>query len=163
MLRLTEDCPKASTSTHIFRRNPDITTSFDLISLPLLAQSANWLGEVARELDLREAMESMKRTLPSIESVPLVEFRERIDQLPYSKYRRIEGYLLTFVLYLVLLCTLAIATKFIIRIIRKCNTCYFSSRDPNTSEPTAPTTRANSDVTDSSLPSYVRKNVLLLH
>ena len=118
------------------------------------------MGEVAKELDLREAMESMKRTLPSIASVPLVEFRERVDQLPYSRYRKVEGYLLTGVLYLVLLVTLLVCIMFMVKVIKF---RYKSNREPTeNSTATAPTTRANSTTADSSLPMYVPKNVFNL-
>ena len=53
LLRLTADCPKASTPEHLFVRTLEfLLGSQELISLPLLTQSQDWLGEVDLELDL---------------------------------------------------------------------------------------------------------------
>ena len=62
LLRLTEACPKASTSEFLFVRTPDLVEFHELITLPLLSQAKEWLGEVSRELDLTAVMKSMDDT-----------------------------------------------------------------------------------------------------
>ena len=141
MLQLTEECPKASTAYHLFQRTPNMVGYYDLVTLPLLSQSSKWIGEVAEELDLQEAMESMGLTLTGLESVPLSEFRERIRTLPMRKYRRVERHLLSGVLYFVLTGVLLGGIILVYQIVRKRRRLFFRSNTNPSSQATAPTAR----------------------
>ena len=52
LLKLTEECPKASTHEFLFVRTPDLVGFHELITLSLLSQAQEWLGEMSWELDL---------------------------------------------------------------------------------------------------------------
>ena len=59
LLRLTEACPKTLTHDFLFVRTPDLVGFHELITLPLLSQAKEWLGEMSQELDLMVVMKSM--------------------------------------------------------------------------------------------------------
>ena len=71
LLQLTEACPKASTSDFLFVRTPDLIGFHELITLPLLSQAKEWLGEMSRELDLTAVMKSIDNTDLPRPTIPL--------------------------------------------------------------------------------------------
>ena len=103
LLRLTEECPKASTPHHLFIRTPDLLVGLrKIITLPLLTQSREWLGEVAKELDLKSAFRGIEELTDDGSKVPLGKIREHLATRTYSLYKEIEGYIVAFVAYAVL-------------------------------------------------------------
>ena len=161
MLQLTEECPKASTAYHLFQRTPDMVGYYDLITLPLLSQSSKWIGEVTEELDLQATMESMDSTLTGLDSVSLKEFRERVRQRPIRRYKRVESYMLSSLLYLVLVGLFLGGIIFGIRICRSWTCTPLRHYAEARSIPMAPTAGDGLDDTqDASLPSFVSKRYL---
>ena len=73
LLRLTEACPKASTTEFLFVRTPELVGYHELITLPLLFQAKEWLGEMSKELDLTEVMKSMEDPDVPEPSIPFAE------------------------------------------------------------------------------------------
>ena len=78
LLRLTEACPKASTADFLFVRTPDLVGYHELITLPLLSQAKEWLGEMSKELDLTKVMKSMEDPDLPEPSIPLRKFRNKL-------------------------------------------------------------------------------------
>ena len=70
LLQLTEECPKASTSEYLFVRAPDMIGYHEIIRLPLLSQAKEWLGTIAKEVDLTSGLEEIELT----NSLSLPEF-----------------------------------------------------------------------------------------
>ena len=104
LLQLTEDCPKASTPHHLFIRTPDLLVGLQkIITLPLLSQSRQWLGDVAKELDLKRAFRGIEELTDTRAKVPLSKVREHLANREYSVYKEVEGYIVTFVAYAVIL------------------------------------------------------------
>ena len=60
LLQLTEECPKASTSEYLFVRAPDMIGYHEIIRLPLLSQAKEWLGTIAKEVDLTNGLEEIE-------------------------------------------------------------------------------------------------------
>ena len=103
LLQLTEACPKASTPDHLFIRTPDLLVGLrKIITLPLLTQSREWLGGVAKELDLQSALDDVEGLTVSEAKVPLSLVRNHLQHRHYSLYKTIEGYLVTLVTYSIL-------------------------------------------------------------
>ena len=101
MLQLTADCPKASTPEHLFVWTPELLLgSQELITLPLLTQSKEWLGEVERELDLNYIVESTSMLPSPMSSMPLETFRDRLRTRKLNLYRKVEGYLIKAMAYI---------------------------------------------------------------
>ena len=103
LLRLTEDCPKASTNEFLFVRTPDLVGYHELITLPLLSQAKEWLGDMSKELDLTEAMKSMEDPDVPEPSIPLRKFRNKLRGRDMEVYKIVESYLTTIVTYGVVL------------------------------------------------------------
>ena len=99
LLQLTQECPKASTSEYLFVRMPDMIGDHEIIRLPLLSQAKEWLGTMAKEVDLTRGLEEIALTT----SLSLLEFRRKVGDSSRSKYLRVERYMLSIVLYGVLL------------------------------------------------------------
>ena len=103
LLKLTDECPKASTPDHLFVRTPDLLVGLrKIITLPLLSQSQEWLGEVAKELDLQSALDEVAGLSIAEDKVPLRDVRDRLKNRTYGLYKVIEGYVVTLVAYGVL-------------------------------------------------------------
>ena len=75
LLQLTEECPKASTSEYLFVRAPDMIGYHEIIRLPLLSQAEEWLGTIAKEVDLTNGLEDIELT----SSLSLPEFRWKVS------------------------------------------------------------------------------------
>ena len=112
MLTLTTECPKASTPEHLFIRTPELLLgSQELITLPLLSRSKEWLGEVDREVDFSQIITSMSN-MPSLSpSIPLQKFRQHLEHRHYSIYKVVEHYIIVGVAYCILLVVLGLAIK----------------------------------------------------
>ena len=113
-LQLSDECPKASTPDHLFVRTPDLLLGTqELIALPLLSQSKEWLGEINRELDLSSVLESID-SVPGLDrTVPLRTFREHIHKRTFRMYKFVEGLVIAAVTYSVL-------TIFLVMGVRQC-------------------------------------------
>ena len=98
LLQLTEECPKASTSEYLFVRAPDMIGYHEIIRLPLLSQAKEWLGTIAKEVDLTNGLEEVELT----NSLSLPEFRQKVSS-SQSVYFRVERYVLSVVFYVILL------------------------------------------------------------
>ena len=103
LLRLTEACPKASTTDFLFVRTPELVGYHELITLPLLSQAKEWLGEMSKELDLTEVMKSMEDPDVPEPSIPLRKFRNKLWGRDMEVYKIVESYLTTIVTYGVVL------------------------------------------------------------
>ena len=103
LLRLTEDCPKASTTEFLFVRTPELVGYHELITLPLLSQAREWLGEMSKELDLTAIMKSMEDPDVPEPSIPLRKFRNKLQGRDMEVYKIVESYLTTIVTYGVVL------------------------------------------------------------
>ena len=95
---MTEECPKASTSEYLFVRAPDMIGYHEIIRLPLLSQAKEWLGTIAKEVHLTNGLEGIELT----NSLSLPEFRRKVSSSQGS-YSRVEQYMLSVVLYVILL------------------------------------------------------------
>ena len=103
LLRLTEACPKASTADFLFIRTPELVGYHELITLPLLSQAKEWLGEMSKELDLTKVMKSMEDPDLPEPSIPLRKFRNKLRGRDMEVYKIVESYLTTIVTYGVVL------------------------------------------------------------
>ena len=103
LLRLTEACPKASTHKFLFVRTPDLVGFHELITLPLLSQAKEWLGEMSRELDLTAVMKSVDDLGVPSPTIPLRRFRNKLQGRDMAMYKVVESYLITIVTYGVVL------------------------------------------------------------
>ena len=111
LLQLTEECPKASTSEYLFVRTPDMIGYHEIIRLPLLSQAKEWLVTIAKEVDLTRDLEEIELDI----SLSLPEFRQRVGDSTRSLYLRVERYMLSVVLYVVLFGVLVFTVYFILR------------------------------------------------
>ena len=111
LLQLTEECPKASTSEYLFVRTPDMIGYHEIIRLPLLSRAKEWLGTIAKEVDLTRDLEETELDT----SLSRPEFRQRVGDSSRSMYLRVEPYMLSVVLYVVLFGVLVSTVYFIIR------------------------------------------------
>ena len=98
LLQLTEECPKASASEYLLVRAPDMIGYHEIIRLPLLSQAKEWLGAIAKEVDLTSGLEEIELT----NSLSLPEFRQKVSS-SQGLYSRVERYMLSVVLYVILL------------------------------------------------------------
>ena len=98
LLQLTEECPKASTSEYLFVRAPDMIGYHEIIRLPLLSQAKEWLGTIAKEVDLTNGLKEIELT----SSLSLHEFRRKVGSAQ-GTYSRVERYMLSVVLYVIFL------------------------------------------------------------
>ena len=96
LLQLTEECPKASTSEYLFVRAPDMIGYHEIVRLPLLSQAKEWLGTIAKEVDLTIGLEEIELT----NSLLLPEFRRKVSSAQ-GMYSRVEG--LLFIVFCVIL------------------------------------------------------------
>ena len=103
LLQLTENCPKASTTDFLFVRTPDLVGYHELITLPLLSQAKEWLGDMSKELDLNAVMKSMEDPDLTQPSIPLRKFRNKLRGRDMEVYKIVESYLTTIVTYGVVL------------------------------------------------------------
>ena len=103
LLQLTENCPKASTTDFLFVRTPDLLGYHELITLPLLSQAKEWLGDMSKELDLNAVMKSMEDPDLPQPSIPLRKFRNKLRGRDMEVYKIVESYLTTIVTYGVVL------------------------------------------------------------
>ena len=117
-LQLTEECPKASTSEYLFVRTPDMIGYHEIIRLPLLSRANEWLGTIAKEVDLTKDLEEIELAT----SLSLPEFRQRVGDSSRSMYLRVERYMLSVVLYVVLFGVFVYTIYFLIR--RGMSSCY---------------------------------------
>ena len=116
LLKLTDECPKASTPDHLFVRTPDLLVGLrKIITLPLLSQSQEWLGEVAKELDLQSALDEVAGLSIAEDKVPLRDVRDRLKNRTYGLYKVIEGYVVTLVAYGVLAYVTGRGISFVLR------------------------------------------------
>ena len=100
LLKLTDECPKASTPDHLFVRTPDLLVGLrKIITLPLLSQSQEWLGEVAKELDLQSALDEVAGLAIVEDKIPLRRVRENLKNRTFSLYKIFGGYVITLVAY----------------------------------------------------------------
>ena len=112
MLTLTSDCPKASTPEHLFIRTPELLLgSQELITLPLLSRSKEWLGEVDREVDFSQILTSMTSMPVPPTSIPLQKFRQYLTHRHYNTYQSIEHYIIVSVAYSTIIIVLVMAAK----------------------------------------------------
>ena len=102
LLRVTEACSKASTHD-LFVRTPDLVGFHELITLPLLSQAKEWLGEMSRELDLTAVMKSMDDLGVPSPTIPLRRFRNKLQGRDMVMDKVVESYLITIVAYGVVL------------------------------------------------------------
>ena len=109
LLQLTKECPKASTSEYPFVRTPDMIGYHEITLLPLLSQAKEWLGTIAKEVDLTRGLEEIDLDT----SLSLPEFRQRVGS-SQRLYLRVERYMLSVVLYVVLLGAFVYMVFFII-------------------------------------------------
>ena len=70
----------------------------EIIRLPLLSQAKEWLGAIAKEVDLTNGLEEIELT----SSLSLPEFRQKVSS-SQGMYSRVERYMLSVVLYVILL------------------------------------------------------------
>ena len=78
LLQLTEECAKASTAEYLFVRTPDMIGYHEIIRLPLLSQAKEWLGTIAKEVDLMAGLSAIDTSSSSTSSLSLLEFRRRV-------------------------------------------------------------------------------------
>ena len=128
LLQLTEECPKASTAEYLFVRTPDMIGYHEIIRLPLLSQAKEWLGTIAKEVDLTAGLRAIDTSSSSTSSLSLLEFRRRVRDSSRSLYFRVERYMLSVALYGALLGIFVIGTFFIIRRGRRWCSCRKSPR-----------------------------------
>ena len=114
-LNLSDECPRASTPDHLFVRTPDLLLgSQELIALPLLARSEEWLGKIDEELDLTSVLDSMER-LPQLDrTVPLTTFREHLHNQTFKTYKFVESVIVASVAYAAISVSLFIGMRWII-------------------------------------------------
>ena len=103
LFRLTEACPKASTHDFLFVRTPDLIGFHEQITLPLLSQAKEWLGQMSRELDLTAVMKSMDDLGVPSPTILLRRFRNKLQGRDMGMYQVVESYLITIVTYWVVL------------------------------------------------------------
>ena len=103
LLQLTEAHPKASTSEFLFVWTPDLVGFHELITLPLLSQAKEWLGEMSWELDVTAVMKSMDYADVPRPTIPLRRLRNKLQGRDMAMYKTIESYLITIVMYWVVL------------------------------------------------------------
>ena len=70
----------------------------EIIRLPLLSQAKEWLGAIAKEVNLASGLEEIELT----NSLSLPEFRQKVSS-SQGLYSRVERYMLSVVLYVILL------------------------------------------------------------
>ena len=75
----------------------------ELITLPLLSQAKEWLGEMSKELDLTAVMKSMEDPDLPQPSIPLQKFSNKLRGRDMEVYKIVESYLSTIVTYGVVL------------------------------------------------------------
>ena len=71
LVELTEDCPSASTSDYLFVRTPDLYEQRDIIDLPVLTQTNQWLGDVTKGLDDAALQEAIEKSMEGATSLAL--------------------------------------------------------------------------------------------
>ena len=150
LLQLTEECPKASTSEYLFVRAPDMIGYHEIIRLPLLSQAKEWLGTIAKEVDLTNGLEGIELT----NSLSLPEFRRKVSSSQGS-YSRVERYMLSVVLYVILLG----AFVYVIYFFRRKFTKNYRCAKPE--EPSLPLMSPNAGSVSSSNPTAPFPNSVL--
>ena len=69
LLQLTEEFPKASTAEYLFFQTSDMIGYHKIIQLPLLSQVKEWLGTIAKEVDLMAGLSTIDSSFTSTSSV----------------------------------------------------------------------------------------------
>ena len=135
-LQLSDECPKASTPDHLFVRTPDLLLGAqELIALPLLARSEEWLGEINKELDLASVLESLE-SVPALDrTVPLSTFREHIHTKTWRNYKFVKSLVVAAAVYTGISVVMAIGMRWTCRKARGRLTRRRSARNrPSTEE-----------------------------
>ena len=92
MVRLSVDCPEASTPDYIMRRTPSTHQLEELIQLPLIERSQKWLDEMTRELNAVATRQSVEWHLRGDKTIPLPSLRESIEIRQLQRYRSYYEY-----------------------------------------------------------------------
>ena len=98
----------------------------EIIRLPLLSQAKEWLGTIAKEVDLTNGLEEIELT----SSLSLPEFRRKVSS-SQGTYSRVERYMLSVVLYVILLGAFVYMVYFFYRRKLKKNSCCAKPEEPS--------------------------------
>ena len=111
ILTLSDSCPKANTPDHIFKRNPHVMSSQQLITLPLMQTAAEWFDTIDNSfvgIDLKPVLEEVKSSREGPISIEV--FRNQTEAKNTRFYKNIIDYVqldltaiaVTYAIYLLL-------------------------------------------------------------
>lgn len=114
ILKLDDECPTASTKSHYFERDKTVMSSGQILSIPLLPESSNWIKTIRDEFqstDMKEILQDIKYEVNG--PVSLERLRRVVREQEYNRYLTYLWYVQLVLTFLALLYILLIIGRWI--------------------------------------------------